>query len=216
MIQRLVPLAKALPRPGLRFVTNRIDNDEFLFSSLSWPFPTDSRGEDISSKHTPRSKRAALVTHRPFTSPYPTVAANEIIIDFHLYNPTNAPRYLEMLYLVVERVFLVTPAMLRNTWLPILEPHRFEIILDPAQEFYEVDFNGRLIEIPPKGAEHFRLEVQGGTACANRIFRFRLGATAHDNEGTKEETASDRAYHLAFSQDFFNARAEEGEHGFHR
>lgn len=201
LIQRLVPFVKAPGGMALRLVTNRLDNDEFLFTGPPWPFPTDPRGEDVSSKHTPRSKRAALATHRPFRSDHPTVAAGELIIEFHLHNAAPTPWYLESLFLTVERVFTVTPAMQWNSWMPLLEPHRFEVTLDPARDFYELDFDRRLVEVPPNGAEHFRLRVTGGPCCAGRVFRFRLGAAAHDPAGAQVEIGADRAYHLAFHPD---------------
>lgn len=203
LIRRLTVHVEPQSPPGLRFVTNGLDNDEFIFAASPWPFPIDPRGEDISSKHAPRSERRGLVAHRPFTSDQPTIAVKELIVDFHIHNPTGQPRYLEAIYLEVERVFPVTSGMFWNTWLPILDPHQFEVSLDPAQDFYELDLKGRLVEVLPNRAEHFRIEVCGGPSCAQRIFRFRLGVTSHDLEGVKEETVSDRSYHLAFSSETF-------------
>jgi hypothetical protein len=182
----------------LRFTTNTLDNDEFLFSAAPWPFLTDPKGEDIKSKHTAKSKRDGIIPHRAFTSAYPTVAVNELIIEFHLRNLTTEARYLEMLYLKVEGTYPVRETMYWNTWKPILEPHNFRLLLNRTQEFYEVDFMGRIIEVLANGVEHFRLAVHGEATCAGLIFEFRLGAISHDAAGNKYQTLSDRIYHLAF------------------
>lgn len=197
----LVSSQPAREQIPLRFTTNTLDNDEFLFSATPWPFPTDPRGEDIKSKHTAKSQRDGIIPHRGFSSPYPTVAINGLIIGFHIRNLTSEAQYLEILYLKIEGTYPVELTMYWNTWKPILEPHNFRLLLNPTQEFYEIDFAGRLIEVLPNGIEHFRLAVHGEPACAGRIFEFRLGSISHDAAGNKCETLSDRMYHLAFSRE---------------
>ena len=183
----------------MRFSTNGLENQEFLFSAEPWPFCTDSRGEDIASKHNARSKRAGLVASRGFTSAYPTIAANQLVIDFQIANVGNAVLYLEALYLTIQGQFPVSQTMFWNTWMPFIEPCKLSVTLNPLATFYDLGFSGRLIEISPQTVEHFRLDVGRTTSCADRIFEFRLDAVAHDLNGEKDTISSDRNYHVAFS-----------------
>lgn len=183
----------------LTFITNEIENQRFLFSSKPWLFTTDPKGEDISSKHTARSKRMGLTPFTAFNSFYPTIAADEMTISFHLKNAGYIEVYLERLCLEVINKFPVSKSMFWNSWMPILIPHQYQIFLNSKQSFYDIDFEGNLIEIPPRRLEHFRLEIFGDASCTNHIFEFKLISTFHDMDGKKLDIYSDRIYHIAFS-----------------
>lgn len=196
---RLVgPLADSSVTSALAFKTYRLENQEFLFSATPWPFSPHPDGEDIKSKYTPRSERNQIVPRRGFSSQYPTIAANMLVIDFHLKNVSSSVIYLEKLFLRVTDRFTVSEKMFWSTWLPIVEPHEYEVIIKPDKSFYIIDFSGRLFEINTGDAEHFRLRVIGEEIGANQIYEFELGAIFHDLDRNSQEVISDRTYHIAF------------------
>jgi hypothetical protein len=196
---RLVgPLTTPPVSSVVAFKTYRLENQEFLFSVTPWAFSPHINGEDIKSKYTPRSERNQIVPRRGFSSQYPTIAANKLVIDFHLKNVSSSAIYLEKLFLKVTARFVVSEKMFWNTWMPIIEPHEYEVIIKSDESFYTIDFNGRLIEIDPGNAEHFRLRVTGEKMDIAQICEFVLGAVFHDLDSDSQETMSDRNYHIAF------------------
>ena len=183
---------------ALAFKTYRLENEEFLFSATPWLFSLHPDGEDIKSKHTPRSERNQIVPRRRFSSQYPTIAAKKLVIDFYLKNASSSTIYLEKLFLRVMDRFPVSKKMFWNTWMPIVEPHEYEVIIKPDKSFYIIDFSGRLFEINAGNAEHFRLRVTGEGIGADQIYEFELGTIFHDLDKNSQEVISDRTYHIAF------------------
>lgn len=191
--------------PPLTFLTDVIENQEFLFTSSSWPFQTDPRGEDISSKHTVRSKRMGIVPSRQFMSNCSTIAADQMIIGFHLNNTSNQSLYVQSIYLKVDGVFTVDESMFWNSWMPLLATPLFDIELNADKSIVEAKMDGNLVEVLPESIEHLRIRVLGDASCMKKIFEFRLAICFHDASGETSEVLSDRTYHIAFSEDCINA-----------
>lgn len=183
---------------GLVFKTYRLENQEFLFTSIPWPFSVHSDGEDIKSKYTSKSERNQIVPRRGFSSQYPTIAAAKLVMEFFLKNTGGSVKYLEKLFLRVTARFAISEKMFWNTWMPMIAPHEFEVRIKPSRSYHLINFGGRLIEIQPENAEHFRVKIMGEKMNASQICEFELGAMFHDLENNSREVISERKYHIAF------------------
>jgi hypothetical protein len=194
--ERLLTASTAETAVNATFVTNELDNDDFIFSSAPWPFECDNRGEDIKGKHTRKSVRDEIIPFRTFSSAYPTIAGNELIVGFFLTNRGPSSIFLEAITARILSVYSITASMFWNTWMPILQPHSYTIALSVARKIAEVDLGGCYFEILPGRVEHFRLQVEGDDSCVDRVVEFELQAEFHDPTGNRFDIRSDRKYHL--------------------
>ncbi len=191
----VIPVIK---EPEISYVTNEIDNQDFIFSSVSWPFALDPKGEDITSNYTTGGYPSGVVPRFPFSSQFPTIAANKMCIKFHLSVSENT-LYFDKLHLVVLGCYEITRNMYWNEWMPLLPEHQCEVILNLNKQIFKVGckFENKIIEIDHR-PEHFSLKVKGDAGCKNKILKFQGIGFFHDKNGKKYKIQSDKDYIIGF------------------
>ncbi len=173
---------------------NKIDNQEFIFTSTPWPFPTDASGEDIKGPYTSLFERGQIVPKHRFTTNYPTIANRYLKLKFHLLNSSLEPVYLESFFLEVVGAHKTTMDMFWNVWMPIPMEHDYKVTIDDSRKRFLV--SDKLIQLDPAKPEHFLLKVEVDPVCSGKIYRFRLVYTVHDDLGTKTTVVGEKVYKL--------------------
>jgi len=180
---------------NLNFYTNRIENQEFIFTSKPWPFKVDKFGEDINNLNEKLIKKRIVPKNR-FTCKYATIANKYILIHFFIVNHSKVTLYFDTLNIEILNRYKISENMFWNVWMPEMEKHEFEMVINDHKNVFED--SSKLIRFDPNIPEHFSLKILGDESCDQKIYQIDLLAKFHDTYGNTYQIKSDKIYFIGF------------------
>lgn len=184
---------KSYGRGNLQVRTIRIQHAGFLFSDTPWPFRVDPQGEDATHSLNPPLDRDRYSTLFP-TNSTQRIPSGNLFIDFTLENHDPSLIIVTSAVLEVLEVIPLPPSARMNWYLPDLEPHLYEVTVEPKLGEYSI-FSSDTFKYGQFDADLFRVNVQLQEGTVEQIVRFRI--VINGSRGSDSiRVLSDREYLL--------------------